>query len=235
MKHIYIRPKNLNKLHNFYIFFKNLTKKKYILISQLYVTKNNNILNISILFFSTLLTSLSIKKNIFFKKQFKFFKTTIIIFKIFNLNLLISKNKIKLLSKKLYKFKNNIFNYDSKSFNIFLHLTVLLMLHKLNIKIYINYLLKIFKLLKKNQHSKFFLFLKFLIKNIINTTINLFTLIKGIKIVISGRLKGKPRSSNIKITDGKVRAMSLKSKMEYGCLDVFNRYGTFGLKLWINY
>lgn len=59
--------------------------------------------------------------------------------------------------------------------------------------------------------------------------------IKGLKLVISGKLKGKPRSSSTLLLVGNISSQTLDSKIDFSKTHVYTIYGVFGLKLWVSY
>ena len=85
---------------------------------------------------------------------------------------------------------------------------------------------------KLKRHNFFFKFIKstlMLFKN------NSFLKFKGIKIIIKGRLNGRPRARNkiIKISDG-VSVLTINSIIDYAEEIAFTPNGTIGIKVWIH-
>lgn len=54
---------------------------------------------------------------------------------------------------------------------------------------------------------------------------------KGIKIILSGRLKGISKAKSMTITSGIIRAQSIDSKLEYYSRPIYTKWGTMGLKV----
>lgn len=57
---------------------------------------------------------------------------------------------------------------------------------------------------------------------------------KGIKIIIKGRIDGRPRTRTNSILVGHLPIQTLKSNINYSNTTSFTRYGTFGIKIWIH-
>lgn len=117
----------------------------------------------------------------------------------------------------------------------FIRVTVLLIDEKISIKIFTTFIGQIFSTLSKKSHNRFFLILKKLFKIIItDEKLNQNTnKIKGLKLKIGGRLRGKTRSDVRTITVGTVPLQSTSKNIEYYKQHIFTVYGTFGLKLWL--
>lgn len=64
---------------------------------------------------------------------------------------------------------------------------------------------------------------------------NLFSLIKGIKILVTGRLNGRSRASFYKIQLGSLPLSTFSEKISYTFVPAFNVYGSYGIKVWISY
>lgn len=173
------------------------------------------------------------KINNFIIKQFSLFDVNNIKLKIFNLNKKIKRNKVKEIYLKFKKFERMIFLQRTDLFLNFLNICYLVLVKKISINCYLILLSKLFVRLTKREHSKFFIFLKFLINWSLDNKI--VKKIRGIKFIINGRLKGKPRSSSFKFIKGNVPCQSIISNIKYSHMHAYNRYGAFGLKLWINY
>lgn len=57
--------------------------------------------------------------------------------------------------------------------------------------------------------------------------------IKGVKFIVSGRLRDKQRSSFICLQEGLIPISNLKSGVDFSKMHVNTIYGVFGFKLWI--
>lgn len=63
----------------------------------------------------------------------------------------------------------------------------------------------------------------------------LFSLIKGIKILVTGRINGRSRGSFYKIQIGSLPFSTFSQKISYTFIPAFNVYGSYGIKVWISY
>lgn len=55
--------------------------------------------------------------------------------------------------------------------------------------------------------------------------------IKGIKFILRGKLKGKPRKSCVKFLAGLTPHQSTKVETHYSKLHTYNRYGAYGFRV----
>jgi hypothetical protein len=100
-----------------------------------------------------------------------------------------------------------------------------------------------FQRLPKSRHRKFFLFLKDFFRTVLvvkpNLNFNIGQLnssrVKGIKLEVSGRLKGKPRASSETVSIGSVPTQTIALDVKFSSLTAFTNMGTFGFKLWVVY
>lgn len=84
---------------------------------------------------------------------------------------------------------------------------------------------------QKKQHG----FLLFLLKRVLEKVINSnFSIVNGIKIVISGRFNGAPRANKKIIIVGKVPLQTFDSSISYYEETSYTLNGTFGIKVWIS-
>jgi len=90
---------------------------------------------------------------------------------------------------------------------------------------YITYQLN---LLKKHNY-----FLTFLKKTLIFMLSAKISKIRGLKILISGRLNGVPRSKSVIINAGSISSQTLKSNIDYYHSVSFTPNGTLGVKVWV--
>lgn len=80
------------------------------------------------------------------------------------------------------------------------------------------------------RHNYFFNFLKRCITILLSFPEGF---VEGIKINVTGRLNGKPRSSSKIIQLGKISLQSIESKIHYNSVSAFSNLGVFGIKVWI--
>jgi ribosomal protein S3 len=57
--------------------------------------------------------------------------------------------------------------------------------------------------------------------------------ILGVKFLINGRLKGKPRSNATTLLVGSVPVQSLEKDIQFSKLHVNTIYGVFGFQIWV--
>jgi len=85
--------------------------------------------------------------------------------------------------------------------------------------------------IKKIKRHKFFLsFLKQTLSTLIKST---FSKVKGIKIIIKGRLNGVPRAKHKIVTIGDVPVQSISENIDYSQITTHNSNGSYGIKVWI--
>ena len=181
------------------------------------------------------LSNLHSKNSLFPKKFIKQNKLNNATIKFYNINKEINIQK----ALDIYKLiKNSIVTLLKKKRYLLIDLirvTSLLIEAKITIKIFALFIGQIFATLSKKSHNRFFLILKKLFNIIIadKKVDQNITKIKGIKLKMAGRLRGKPRSDIKAITVGTVPLQSNSKHIEYFKQHVFTVYGAFGLKLWL--
>nr|BCQ06502.1 ribosomal protein S3 [Nitzschia putrida] len=85
--------------------------------------------------------------------------------------------------------------------------------------------------IKKVKRHKFFLaFLKQALTVLLNSK---FSKVKGVKIIIKGRLNGVPRASHKILTIGDTPVQSLNAVIDYAQMTVHNANGSYGIKVWV--
>ena len=200
----------------------NITKKTEFLINKtLLISKKKSFFKFcKKSFASKILTSL----NLFTKKKLSIF----IIFQNINkgLSLRVKKPiKKKSLKKVLLQLKNF---KRLKIFNEFLSIFFIILQKKNSSKLLIEFISFQFNKLKK--HNFFFNLLFRLSKLMVNSN---FSCLYGLKILISGRCNGRPRSRQKYIIIGKIPLQTISANIKYLESVSFTKNGTFGLKLWI--
>lgn len=183
-----------------------------------------------------------IKAKILLKKNQKYniiktifkhlIKNELIILKLKLLNKKIDRKIAPMLLDSLTSFKRQLFSRRFNLFFDFLKLSSLFIKREINLNAYAIILGTVFKFLPKRSHSKFFVFVKKLLYKLLAAP---QTQLKGIKIIINGKLKGKLRSSTFTMSVGKLDSQTIASKMEFSRVHINTLYGCFGLKLWANY
>lgn len=85
--------------------------------------------------------------------------------------------------------------------------------------------------IKKVKRHKFFLsFLKQTLTILLNSN---FSKVKGIKIIIKGRLNGLPRANHKTITIGDIPIQSICASIDHSQTTTQNSNGSYGIKVWI--
>lgn len=87
-----------------------------------------------------------------------------------------------------------------------------------------------FQLRKIKRHKFFLAFLKQTLTVLIDSN---FSKVKGIKILVKGRLNGVPRAKHKMITVGDIPVQSIKESLDYSQTTVHNSNGSYGIKVWI--
>lgn len=198
-------------------------------IKILKMRKNKNALSKKKNFFTSLFTSFdSLKKNL-------------LIYTIINLNFFLKKKKKKIsfFFKQLKREGIILFPRRFNFFLDFLQISVLFLNQKIKASFLVKIFVEIFRFLQKKMHTKFFNFLsqyfKLLVlesgysRNKLKKTFNL----KGLKVIITGKLKGKPRSHKYINTFGSVPIQTIDCSIDYAKQHAFTIYGVFGIKLWL--
>jgi hypothetical protein len=173
-----------------------------------------------------------LKKKYIKKQKNNIFKNSLIKNKLILLNFkLMNKNinkKISInLNENFKRFKNKLFSRRFNLFFDFIKMSSLFIQKKINSETYLIIIGNIFKILPKRMHSQFFFFLKKLIPTLIS---NKESEIKGLKLRINGKLKGKLRSSSYTISKGKIETQTLSSNIDFSKQPIFTMYGCFGFK-----
>lgn len=130
------------------------------------------------------------------------------------------------------KFQHLLFARRFHLFIDFLKITSLFIKKEVHSNTFLIILGTIFKILPKKLHSKFFVFLQILLAFLIEQE---DTKIEGVKFTIAGKLKGKLRSSSLRILIGRLANQSIPSDVDFAKVHVHTLYGCFGLKIWIKY
>ncbi len=163
-----------------------------------------------------------------FNKFFKFYKKS---FYFFNFICLNSKINVKILKEFYILARQQIKKLFIRRFNLFidfLTITTLLCQNLFSAEKYLALLAKIFKFLTKRQHASFLAFLNEIFKKIcLNSSI------KGLKLVLNGKLKGKTRASKAIVSQGGVANQTINTDIDFSVIHTYTRLGAFGIRLWI--
>lgn len=179
----------------------------------------------------------SFLKTLFYK-NFNDLNSNVLSINLVNLNNYLDRDLLNSFYKNFKRFVGVLFNRRFNLFIDFLKVNSLFLKSKISSKLYLLLLGQIFRILPKSKHGRFLLFLKILFKSLIdisksssNKKINS---ILGIKFLIGGRLKGKPRSSISCIQVGSVPSQSVDKNVDFSKIHVYTLYGAFGFKIWIH-
>ena len=171
------------------------------------------------------------KLNKLFINNFRLFKNSIFILKVYNMNKSLENVHLKSLYFNFKRFINVLFLRRFNLFIDFLKITSLFINAKVNVKVYLHFLGQIFCLLQKKSHTRFIFFLKFLFLNFLNNKIKC---LKGVKFVINGKIQGKLRANSTRVLVGSVPIQTITANIEYNKIHVYTRYGAFGFKMWVH-
>ena len=170
--------------------------------------------------------------------QFKSLGNNLVSIRIINLNSKINKSSLNLFYKSFKRFVGVLFSRRFNLFIDFLKINSLFLHSQVSTKIYLNLLGQIFRILPKSKHGRFLVFLKLLFKTLVlaSKDFNSKNLksILGVKLNISGKIKGKPRSTNTCIQVGSVPSQSLSKDVGFSKMHVYTLYGSFGFKIWVH-
>lgn len=87
-----------------------------------------------------------------------------------------------------------------------------------------------FQIRKIKRHKFFLSFLKQTLTILIDSS---FSKVKGIKIIVKGRLNGVPRAKHKIITIGDIPVQSINEILDYSQTTVHNSNGSYAIKVWI--
>jgi len=141
------------------------------------------------------------------------------------LSLQLSHNQLKSLKRNILKLRTY---FKSLFFKECINILIIVIKKKNSAKLLAEFLAFQFTVLKR--HNYFLNFLKRALILMFNSTLSS---INGIKVVLKGRLNGKPRAKNKILLLGKVPLNTLDAKINYSYSVGYSQYGTFGIKIWI--
>ena len=87
-----------------------------------------------------------------------------------------------------------------------------------------------FQIQKIKRHKFFLSFLKKSLTAMMNSSVSQ---IKGVKIIVKGRLNGVPRAKHKILTIGDVPVQKISEKVNYAQTAVHNSNGSYGIKVWV--
>jgi hypothetical protein len=241
----------------FILALKNLLLRKQILLSNYTLNFIGNILFINLKIFFKTVKIFYYKKfffgrlqrmsrfnlhRIFSKKLFtslSFLKTNLFVFSIKVLNKELKLKKTKILLKfyflKCKPFLNILFQRRFTFFFDFVKQIVLLLQGLINSTNFLQILSQLFKYLHKRIHSRFFVFFNLISALIVNINryknIAFKSQIRGLKLLIKGKLQGKMRANLKYLQEGKMPTQSFKTNIDIAKQKVCTLYGVYGLTL----
>lgn len=173
-----------------------------------------------------------------FLNEFKNLQSNLFVFNVKVLNNFIDKNIVLQIFRTFRSFFYVLFNRRFNLFVDFLKFTFLLYTGKIPASSYLFLLGQVFKVLPKNTHNRFLVFLelvfKFLLVKKLTSKRNIFfSTIKGIKFIVNGKIRGKMRSSSKCISVGTIPIQSLSKNIEFSKTHVYTLYGAFGFQIWL--
>lgn len=227
------------------LFYKNLEVHNYIsnvfinyglIIHSCHIEHNNNEVNINILFTNldyanTKNSTLNfIVNNLLMFNLQLFFKSKKINIKTQNLN---KKFEFLLIKQKLVEYKRLMYvlkRFISKPVAKNLLKTIFITISEKNSSKLLAGIIADYLNKQKKRHG----FILFFLKKTLNYLLpSKLSIVKGVKIVISGRFNGAPRSSKKILKVGAVPIQSFSKKINYSEQTAFTSNGTFGIKVWI--
>ena len=226
-------------------FFEKLLRKKKVLLvnKELNFEANKGFLNCSVFFQSIKIAKYqqikasSVLFSPFFlqsliTKYFSLFTNNVIHIKFVNLNKKVNKKAFWFYFKQIQKFTNTLFARRFKLLIDFVKFISFFEQKKIKIESFLFLLGQIFKILPKKKHNTFLIFVKILFNRLLNSKTKDKNIL-GLKLIINGRLKGKPRSSSTLLLVGSVPVQSLSKKIEFAKLHVNTLLGVFGFQFWV--
>lgn len=168
-------------------------------------------------------------------KHFALFDNNFIQISFINLNKSLKKESLRLGYLKIRRFLTSLFSRRFNFFIDFIKLSSLFVANKMPIEAFLFLLGFIFRTLPKKKHNMFLIFTQILFSSFIaSKSGNKHEQnILGVKFLINGRLKGKPRSNATILLVGSVPVQSLEKDIHFSKLHVNTIYGVFGFQLWV--
>ena len=137
----------------------------------------------------------------------------------------LTKSESQLLTKNLVKLRRY---QDNEFFKEGVHILFLSTINKHSAHLLANFIAN--SLSKLKRHNLFLRFLKATLSLFYNKS---FSVVKGLKIRISGRFNGAPRARSRDIKVGTIPVLKINSKIDYHEATSFTSNGTFGVKVFI--
>ena len=173
--------------------------------------------------------------NTLIHKHFVLFNNNFIQISFINLNKSLKKEPLRIGYLKIRRFLTSLFSRRFNFFIDFVKLSSLFVLNKISVESFLFLLGLIFRPLPQKKHNMFLIFSQLLFSSFISNKITHTSekQILGVKFLINGRLKGKPRANATTLLVGSVPVQSLEKDIQFSKLHVNTIYGVFGFQLWI--
>lgn len=142
-----------------------------------------------------------------------------------NLSVDSSKFKLNLIYNKCFKNYNNDLFFDLGK-----RIAFLLQKTQNGDIVFINFVSK-FIVMYHRQRKQLNKFMHFL--NLLLLFLYKFKIVSGIRVQLKGRLRGTPRSKKYKFQQGQIPTQTLSASIKYQYKQIYTRYGTVGLKVWL--
>jgi hypothetical protein len=229
-KHVLMIDHNLNFFQNslffsLVVFFRAVKTKIYKIVLAKKVAFK----------FTKLYTNRRLKINTLFLNQFCLLKKNLNIFTVKIMNKEVNSKLIKFVYTQFKRSLNVLFSRRFNLFIDFIKMTSLFIEKKIGSKMYLLILSQIFRLLPKNKHTRFFLFIKELFIKIVAKKTNKKKKILGVKFLVNGKILGKLRSSSRLISVGSIPIRTISADIAFSQNHVYTLYGVFGFKFWVYY
>jgi len=167
------------------------------------------------------------------KKISSFLNSAIIDVRIINVNKQVEKTLAGQIFLIYKKYLNNLFD---KKFYLCLDLakiTVLFVSDKIKTAVFLDYVGRSFCSIHKKNHVRYFKLISNVFNFIVSVNTNTNPVI-GIKLQISGKLKGKAMASRQIIICGSIPTQTINKNIVFEKIHVYTTYGVFGFKLWVH-
>lgn len=134
--------------------------------------------------------------------------------------------------KNLSRYRFSLFRRGNTLLNDFIAISSLINRKQISVDAFTNILGLVFKNLHKRRHSVFFAFVRRIIR--------LFTKIRtsciqGMKVEVSGRLRGANKARTQRAIAGFLGITTISSETKFSKCDIHTIYGVYGLKVWVTY
>ena len=178
------------------------------------------------------------KMSKFLTREFSLLKSNFVVLKLNVINKKVNRKLVHFLYNKLKRFIGILFPRRLNFFMDFLKASSLFSEGFLSLKAYLSFLGLIFKVLQKRTHGRFLLFLRTVFELIVYSPklkrlSSVKSSIRGLKFVLNGKLKGKPRASSNCSLLGRVPNSSIAKDIFFAKFNVYTLYGVFGFKAWV--